>query len=698
MELADYIKYCLGYIKLTRQKALSAQHKHSVVIPKEHFNILGLLNGDLDGSLAEPIGLPTFYSLDPKNVPDDRKANYEKEKQLANKVEEIYNAQRNDQFTKQIALSFGHFEVELPLFLDDDQADGEIEEAFTPQSSDSGGRLPFTANSPQPLEPTQAQAPTAKSKIERYPLFSLPILIEKKIEGGVGRYLVFAVDPEIQVNVAVLEPILGSNLYFQLIRELGEFERQGRLSLPFKDSETFIEIWQKVKAQLKLSDAVFDEQSFQLHELRIALATRANYFLAEDLQRLSQLDADQLKGTALTCWTEDSELNEETGIPEERELYFPFKYDKYQLRTLTILPNKAAIIQGPPGTGKSETISNLLCHLAATGKKVLFVSQKAQALKVVKDKLRSLGVNYLFGYLPNPGSAQLGEQDEEDGIAPQLTALKSHIESLGNKSYAKESTSTLEQVVQATHDCRQSLNRMIESQRQHWTHCQEAKTLHDFSVPISNWNRFAQHFTLERWGVLQSIKTTISKLEREIARLEAGGKTFHDLSGFESIDWTRADYSTFVHEIYQDVSETGYDGSSKLLRATVNSIRTIRLVRVRSKLPREFREFIDRTLTQDLSRGQAAAEIETFLFHTRHKQYCASLAKQQIDFRKLLASVGLTSEAYIPLESLTKHNTHDIEETKRRISRLHQVNVEMEANTCQPSNAKLASRSSYPHR
>ncbi len=446
MELIDYIKYCLGYIKLTRQKALSAQQKHSVVIPKEHFNLLGLLNGDLDGSLAEPIVLPTFYSLDPKNIPDDRKADYEKEKLLANKIEEIYNAQRNDQFTKQIALSFGHFEVELPLIVDEDQTESEIEGTFRAQSPVNGDGQHATSDQPQPLE--SSQAPTPKSKIERYPLFTLPILIEKKIEGGIGRYLVFAVDPEVQVNVAVLEPILGSDLYFQLIRELGEYERQDRLSLPFKDSETFVEIWQKIKAQLKLCDAVFDEQSFQLNELRIALTTRANYFLAEDLHRLSQFDAEKLKGTALTCWAEDAELNEESAIPEERELYFPFKYDKYQLRTLTVLSNKAAIIQGPPGTGKSETISNLLCHLAATGKKVLFVSQKAQALKVVKDRLRSLKVNYLFGYLPNPASSQLGEQDEEDGIAPQLTALKSHIESLGSKA-PEGSPATLSEVVQS---------------------------------------------------------------------------------------------------------------------------------------------------------------------------------------------------------------------------------------------------------
>ena len=100
MELTDYIKYCLGYIKLTRRKALSEQQKHSVAIPKEHFSLLGLLNGDLDGNVAEPILFNTFYALDPKNIPAERKEQYEQEKQLANKIEDIYNAYRNDQFYK----------------------------------------------------------------------------------------------------------------------------------------------------------------------------------------------------------------------------------------------------------------------------------------------------------------------------------------------------------------------------------------------------------------------------------------------------------------------------------------------------------------------------------------------------------------------------------------------------------------------
>lgn len=673
MELTDYIKYCLGYIKLTRRKALSEQQKHSVAIPKEHFSLLGLLNGDLDGNVAEPILLNTFYALDPKNIPAERKEQYEQEKQLANKIEDIYNAYRNDQFTKQVILSFGYFEIELPLVPDGEQTEDELNDEL-PHKEPLQPQLPhFVESLSKPSQIAEGELLQQKVKIERYPLFAIPVLIDKVFEGGVGKYLVYAVDPEVQVNLGVLEPVLGNDLYFQLIREIGDYERNDKLSLPFTDIGTFVEIWQRVKAQLKLRDTVFNEQSFLLEELRLALSTRANYFLAEDLQRLAQLDPEQLKGTALTSWTEDSELNEESGVPEERELYFPFKYDKFQLRTLTILKNKAAVIQGPPGTGKSETISNLLCHLAASGKKVLFVSQKAQALKVVKDKLRGLRVKYLFGYIPNPGSSQLSEQDEEDGIAPQLTALKSHIENITNKSRQKNAGRTLEDVVHAAHDCRQSLNGIMADQRHHWTLHEESQQLAGYSVSLANCSRFSQHFNAEQWNSIQNLKAKIAKLEKEIEQYESCETPFECHRDFECVDWTQPGLSTYVEEVHVDVFQSGYDGSSMFFRTTVNSLRRIRFWRIRSRLPREFREFIDWTLNKDLSRSQAATEIHELLLYARCQQNKACIAQLQKEFAKLLDESGLSGDACRQLEDIQSQSAHDIDVTKQKILRFHQV-------------------------
>src|SRR3989338_4282245 len=104
--LLNFIKYCLGYVKLTRQRTTLAQQRYSVNLPADFFELLKLLNGNTDGEVAELINLETFYKYDPREVPEDEADNYEKEKELANKIENIYNKYRNDQYTKQVILSF----------------------------------------------------------------------------------------------------------------------------------------------------------------------------------------------------------------------------------------------------------------------------------------------------------------------------------------------------------------------------------------------------------------------------------------------------------------------------------------------------------------------------------------------------------------------------------------------------------------
>ena len=49
-------------------------------------------------------------------------------------------------------------------------------------------------------------------------------------------------------------------------------------------------------------------------------------------------------------------------------------------------------MDGPPGTGKSQTIANMIGVLLRSGKTVLFVSEKAAALDVVRDRLAAAGL------------------------------------------------------------------------------------------------------------------------------------------------------------------------------------------------------------------------------------------------------------------------------------------------------------------
>ncbi|WP_328477428.1 DUF3320 domain-containing protein [Actinoplanes sp. NBC_00393] len=61
------------------------------------------------------------------------------------------------------------------------------------------------------------------------------------------------------------------------------------------------------------------------------------------------------------------------------------------------LDGRSFVIDGPPGTGKSQTVANMIGALAHGGKRVLFVSEKANALDTVQQRLAAVGLgNYLL--------------------------------------------------------------------------------------------------------------------------------------------------------------------------------------------------------------------------------------------------------------------------------------------------------------
>jgi hypothetical protein len=61
------------------------------------------------------------------------------------------------------------------------------------------------------------------------------------------------------------------------------------------------------------------------------------------------------------------------------------------------IAGRSFVMDGPPGTGKSQTIANMIGALLHSGRTVLFVSEKAAALEVVRNRLANAGLeNYLL--------------------------------------------------------------------------------------------------------------------------------------------------------------------------------------------------------------------------------------------------------------------------------------------------------------
>jgi very-short-patch-repair endonuclease len=88
------------------------------------------------------------------------------------------------------------------------------------------------------------------------------------------------------------------------------------------------------------------------------------------------------------------------------------------------LAGRSFVMDGPPGTGKSQTIANMIGALLHAGKRVLFVSEKAAALEVVRNRLHDIGLGaYLLELHSHKATrkevaAALGQALETVPVAP----------------------------------------------------------------------------------------------------------------------------------------------------------------------------------------------------------------------------------------------------------------------------------------
>ncbi|MFE1902226.1 DUF3320 domain-containing protein [Streptomyces gardneri] len=82
---------------------------------------------------------------------------------------------------------------------------------------------------------------------------------------------------------------------------------------------------------------------------------------------------------------------DEFQLPEETPLVLDADASQRQC-IAAALDGRSFVVSGPPGTGKSQTITNMIATLMHAGRSVLFVSEKAAALDVVRNRLRSVGL------------------------------------------------------------------------------------------------------------------------------------------------------------------------------------------------------------------------------------------------------------------------------------------------------------------
>ncbi|WP_214786069.1 AAA domain-containing protein [Exiguobacterium sp. s183] len=243
-------------------------------------------------------------------------------------------------------------------------------------------------------------------KIER-PLFTRAAVLEFDQEKSLFRIEASAIPTKLELDMLDRDHVWMSS-------ELSRYEVDFKEELTF-DFKPWIETELKDQSErvLKLlhDDHVYGEVAtvYAMPGMRLYVRKKSAHAWVEEHENLATLIEDGLSPSpALQQFLTSSDeeihaldaLDRDAWKPVGEEILFPLPYNEEQKRILSQLSNHAGVVvQGPPGTGKSHTISNLISHLLAHGKRVLVTSEKEHALNVLRDKLpaqiRQLAVSVL---------------------------------------------------------------------------------------------------------------------------------------------------------------------------------------------------------------------------------------------------------------------------------------------------------------
>jgi very-short-patch-repair endonuclease len=151
--------------------------------------------------------------------------------------------------------------------------------------------------------------------------------------------------------------------------------------------------------------AIRHTEGFEVtEELVLATFSFAKYLMWKDLtERMHLLKenpfVNHLVERPQETYAQTAKLMEPAEIDRKikpREFYAPLNCDSSQIVAIEASGKpQDFVLEGPPGTGKSETIANIICHNIALGRKILFVSEKMEALNVVYRRIENIGLDHL---------------------------------------------------------------------------------------------------------------------------------------------------------------------------------------------------------------------------------------------------------------------------------------------------------------
>ena len=239
-------------------------------------------------------------------------------------------------------------------------------------------------------------------------------------------FLVWKESPASGKEVWIKSPLFvaEANLERRIDRRRGQVVYQASLATPFRVNESLAEIL-RLQYELDLTEGLAEEGEDaaieledvdgvesalkRIEDVALEMGWRLErevwiaglYFgtvgIYHDAKRL--LESGKLGGSPIIraiCGEEREPPIPHPKPPNEHEIDFletPLPADKSQCEVLWYAEKGCnLVVHGPPGTGKSQTIANLIARAIKLGRKVLFVAERREAIDVVYDRLRELGL------------------------------------------------------------------------------------------------------------------------------------------------------------------------------------------------------------------------------------------------------------------------------------------------------------------
>lgn len=243
------------------------------------------------------------------------------------------------------------------------------------------------------------------------PLLLLPVSLHREVKKGRYDYSMRATGDEIEVNIALAEkarthwglelPKLrdeeSPESYF--IRTKVVLEQGRRLRLRHFVTLAVVPpmiLWKD------LDPASWPDDAFAKHRVLPGLLNATEYHQSHDDDGPIDID-DPDNADMVPALITDADASQHKAI-------------------MDMAAGHDMAIEGPPGTGKSQTITNMIATALSKGKRVLFVAEKQAALRVVAERLRSLGFGPLLLELHGDRAVR---SEVYDGIRERLNSSAS---------------------------------------------------------------------------------------------------------------------------------------------------------------------------------------------------------------------------------------------------------------------------------